>query len=111
MAHLSERAEKNVDRISAFLEAIQIHSIDESTCNLYGRMKSAAMRRWGPKERAKRRNFDLQSLGFSDNDLWIAAIALRHDLIVVSSDSDFARIAEVTDLRHESWLTESADGD
>jgi hypothetical protein len=25
-------------------------------------------------------------------------------VIVVSSDTDFARIAEVTDLRHETWL-------
>lgn len=106
MAHFSQYAESNIERISDFLEAMRIYSIDEATCDFYGRIKTAAMRRWGPKERAKRRNFDLGSLGFSDNDLWIAAIALRHDLIVVSSDKDFARIAEVSALRHESWLTE-----
>ena len=106
MAYFSRRTERNVERISDFLEAVRIHSIDKSTCDLYGRIKTAATHRWGPKERAKRRNFDLGSLGFSDNDLWIAAIALRHELVVVSSDKDFARIAEVTELRHESWLTD-----
>jgi tRNA(fMet)-specific endonuclease VapC len=111
MAHFSQRTERNVKRVSDFLGAIQIHSIDEPTCDLYGRIKTAAMHKWGPKERAKRRNFDLGSLGFSDNDLWIAAIALRHGLIVVSGDKDFARIAEVSDLRHESWLSERTESE
>lgn len=104
MAYLSQQTERNVRRISDFLEAMQIHSIDDLTCDIYGMIKTAAMLKWGPKERAKRRHFDLGGLGFSDNDLWIAAIALRQDLIVVSSDKDFARIAEVSDLRYESWL-------
>jgi predicted nucleic acid-binding protein len=38
-------------------------------------------------------------------DCLIAAIALRHqDVIVVHDDVDFERIARVTDLRHEHWL-------
>jgi len=71
----------------------------------YGQLRAALMDHFGPKERAKQRRFELRHLGFSDNDLWIAATAIRFDLIVVTSDSDFARFAEVTALRYESWLT------
>lgn len=106
MAHHSQHADRNLARMTAFLNTIEIVSIDGDACDQYGRIKTAAMERWGPRERARRRHFDLRSLGFSDNDLWIAAIAIRHQLIVVSSDRDFERIAEVSSLRFESWLTE-----
>lgn len=35
------------------------------------------------------------------NDYWIAAIALVHDLVVITNDPDFDRIPE---LRKENWL-------
>jgi tRNA(fMet)-specific endonuclease VapC len=105
MAYNSERVDENLALVRAFLAGISVHRIDRDTTEIYGRIKAAALRRFGPKDRARRRHFSLQSLGFTDNDFWIAAIALRHGLIVVSADSDFARLAEVTDLRHESWLT------
>jgi tRNA(fMet)-specific endonuclease VapC len=35
--------------------------------------------------------------------LWIAAIAIRHGLTLVSADSDFERVAQVEDLRVERW--------
>ena len=45
------------------------------------------------------------NLGFDENDLWIAAVALQNDLIVVSSDSDFQRIKQVENkLTIESWV-------
>lgn len=31
----------------------------------------------------------IQEIGIGENDLWIAATALRHSLIIVTSDSDF----------------------
>jgi predicted nucleic acid-binding protein len=35
------------------------------------------------------------------NDYWIAAIALTHDLVLVTNDPDFER---VPGLRKENWL-------
>jgi tRNA(fMet)-specific endonuclease VapC len=62
------------------------------------------MRQFVPKEKSKRRKTQVTDLGFDENDLWIAAIALQHSLTVVSADSDFQRIQEVRALSIESWL-------
>ncbi|MBE9053183.1 PIN domain-containing protein [Nostocales cyanobacterium LEGE 11386] len=42
--------------------------------------------------------------GCSINDLWIAATALRHSLIVVSCDSDFERMQQVREFSWESGV-------
>jgi len=39
---------------------------------------------------------DMKPFGISENDLWIAAIALEHELTLVSNDGDFTRL-------HECW--------
>ena len=47
----------------------------------------------------------MTNLGFDENDLWIAAIALQHRLTIVSSDSDFPRIQQVVkSISVESWV-------
>jgi hypothetical protein len=33
------------------------------------------------------------------NDTWIAATALAHDVPVVTQDTDYAALAEISDLR------------
>ncbi|MHC5774838.1 PIN domain-containing protein [Nostoc sp.] len=43
-------------------------------------------------------------MGFDENDIWIAAIALQNNLTVVSSDSDFLRIQQVRNFSLSSWL-------
>lgn len=105
MVHHSTRETPNRSALDVFLRTVQILSIDDETADHYGRIKAALFRRFGPREKAKLRRTSLGQLGFTDNDLWIAAIAQRNGLIVVSSDGDFARIAEATPLAHESWLT------
>jgi len=45
-------------------------------------------------------------LGFQENDLWIAAVAQRHGLTLVTADSDFARLSRLSNMAVENWLVE-----
>jgi hypothetical protein len=58
---------------------------------------------FGPKDKKKRAATEIHKLGFSENDLWIAATAKRNNLTIVSADSDFKRMQEVLDISIESW--------
>jgi predicted nucleic acid-binding protein len=66
----------------------------------YGKLKADVLRHF----EAKRRKTRIEHFGISDNDLWIAAIAQYYDLVIVSTDSDFTRIKEVTPLQLEQWV-------
>jgi len=105
MAWKSENVEENLQAVNEFLRNISAYHVDYAVAQTYASLKAWVFNRFGPKDRAKRRRTSIQELGFSDNDLWIAATAIRFNLIVVTSDSNFARIAQVTALRHESWLS------
>ena len=104
MAAKSERRATNLARVEALLSSLPVYSVAAATADWYGTLKAALIDHFGPKERAKRRRTTLVSVGISENDLWIAAIARCRDLVLVSADSDFARIQSVTELQVESWL-------
>jgi tRNA(fMet)-specific endonuclease VapC len=104
MAKRSERRAANLQLVREFLQRIPIHYITEAIAEVYSDLKSDIILQFGPKERAKRRKTKIQDLGFGDNDLWIAATAIHHDLTLISTDSDFTRIKQVCDLHIESWL-------
>lgn len=105
MAERSQRRESNLALIRNFLRGIHIYPVDEETANIYGQLKAALFNQFAPKEKSKRRKTKITDLGFGENDLWIAAIALQHNLNVVSVDSDFPRIQQVRTLSVESWLS------
>ena len=73
------------------------------------RSKLAILDRFGPREKAKRRKTETTQLGFSENDLWIAAIARRYALTIVSADDDFERIKQVEDISVERWWSPELD--
>ncbi|MGC9503820.1 type II toxin-antitoxin system VapC family toxin [Baaleninema sp.] len=104
MVYKSERKDTNLARVRSFLEDIQIYSIDEATADIYGQLKADIFERFGPKDKRKQRRTRLEHLGISENDLWIAAIALRNRLTIISSDRDFQRIQMVATLSLESWI-------
>ena len=103
MAENSQRREANRHRIEEFLANIFIYGIDAATATIYGQFQAELMQRFGPKDKAKRRRTHTSDIGFSQHDLWIAAIAVQHDLTVVSTDRDFQRMQEVRALSLESW--------
>ncbi|MBD2609481.1 type II toxin-antitoxin system VapC family toxin [Scytonema hofmannii FACHB-248] len=105
MAVRSQRQQSNLALIINFLRGIYIYNIEKETANIYGQLKADLFNQFAPREKSKRRKTKITDLGFGENDLWIAAIALQHNLTIVSADSDFQRIKEVKTLSVESWLT------
>jgi tRNA(fMet)-specific endonuclease VapC len=99
----AERFTENLQQIKTFLDYIQVHLIDEETSEVYGKLKNAILDRFGPKDKSKRRNVTVESLGFRDNDVWIASTAIQHGLILVSADSDLLRLNGIEGLKAENW--------
>ena len=104
MAERSQRQEGNLGLVKRFLQGIYIYNVDPMTADIYGSLKAATFAQFGPKEKSKRRKTKITELGFDENDIWIAAIALQHNLTIISADSDFERIQQARALSVESWL-------
>jgi len=104
MAQNSQQKTANLMKIKAFLQRIDVYSIDNQTAEIYGDFKSEIIKQFGPKEKRKRQTTKLTEIGISENDLWIAATALRHSLIIVSCDSDFERMRQVRKFSLENWI-------
>ncbi len=104
MAERSQRKERNLALAHRFLQGIYTYDINGETADIYAQLKTALFNQFAPKEKSKRRKTKITDLGFDENDLWIAAVALQHNLTVVSGDSDFGRIQQGGTLSLESWL-------
>lgn len=103
MAQKSAKKTKNLIIISEFLKNIKIYPIDNKVADIYGDFKFELYSHFGPKDRKKREQTQIHKLGFSENDLWIAAAAKRNNLIIVTADRDFKRMQEVLNISTESW--------
>ena len=84
-AQKSQKVTENLHRINMFIEQHILFPCDLETAQWYGIIK----------DRLRRKG----SL-IPDNDIWIAAIAIQHGLILVTRDSHFE---EVESLQIESW--------
>ena len=102
MAGKSDRSTENLLLVQQFTSAITSYPVDDEVADVYGELKASIVNTFGPRERAKRRNITTERLGFSENNLWIAAVARRHNLTLVSEDGDFQRLVQITDLVVES---------
>lgn len=81
----SRRPDANRLRIAAFLETCPMVAHDVLVAHRYGELKAVLA--------------DAGRL-IPENDMWIAATALRHGLILVARDHHFDAIAE---LQREAW--------
>ncbi len=104
MTEKSERQAQNLAAVQAFLMSVDLYFIDEETAIFYSQLKAAVFNQFAPKDKKKRRSTSIVDLGFDDHDLWIAATAIQHNLILVSADSDFVRIRQAQPFLVESWL-------
>ena len=104
MVGKSERQAENLQAVAGFLQSISLYPISGTVADVYGKLKGDIVNQLGPKDKAQRRKTTVQGLGFSDNDLWIAATVLHYDLTLVSQDRDFQRLQLVQDFSVESWL-------
>jgi len=103
MVQKSEKKDQNLKIVNSFLENIRIFPIDSEVARIYGDFKFDLYEYFGPKEKKKREQIKIHKLGFTENDLWIAAAAKNNNLIIVSSDADFKRMQEILDIVVESW--------
>lgn len=104
MAYHSERRQANLQHVKTYLANIGIYSLNEAIAELYGEFKSDLLRHYGPKNREKRRKTKIETIGISDNDLWIACTGIHRALIIVSKDQDFPRMQQVRSFPLESWF-------
>ena len=84
-AQKSGRKRENLARLEEFRAAVEILGCDEEAPREYGKIKNSL--------RAKGRPIP-------ENDIWVAAIASQHQLIVASHDRHFQ---EILGLKTATW--------
>jgi tRNA(fMet)-specific endonuclease VapC len=84
-ARKSHHVKKNLEHIDEFASNITILSCDSNTARKYGQIKNSLHEKGKP---------------IPENDIWIAAVALQHNLIMATRDDHFR---EVEKLKCEAW--------
>ena len=84
-AQKSNKVTENLHKIDIFVQQSIVFPCDLETAQWYGIIKDELRRKGRP---------------IPDNDLWIAAIALQYDLILVTRDSHFDAVES---LQTEHW--------
>jgi len=84
-AQKSGRIESNLARVDELVEGSTILVCDAKTARQYSEVKN---------------NLRLKGRPLPENDVWIAAVALQHNLTVVTRDAHFQ---EVKNLRTITW--------
>lgn len=71
------RKSHHLKQIKGFMELCKILEVDEQTAVYYGEVKTALKKQGTP---------------IPENDIWIAAMAIQHGLVLLSKDKHFDRI-------------------
>ena len=84
-AMYSQQVEKNKSNIKQLVQAYPILSIDKDTAEVYGRIKAVLRSKGKP---------------IPENDIWIAALAQQHNMLLISRDRHFS---EIEGISIEEW--------
>jgi tRNA(fMet)-specific endonuclease VapC len=84
-AQKSSKRQANVARVDSFVKVNVILDCNQETARWYGLIKQQLQVKGRP---------------IPENDIWIAALALQHELTLVTRDSHFN---EVSSLNIEAW--------
>lgn len=79
------KSEKHIEKFNLLLKKCTVLEIDSKTAMLYGKIAADLSKKGTP---------------IPQNDIWIAAIAIQHKIILVSSDKHFQQIQT---LKSEIW--------
>ena len=82
-ARLSTNADANLRKVAAFAAAANALPVDRPTSDVYARIKKSLREKGRP---------------IPDNDLWIAATAVRHGLALLHRDAHFEGLDELQSL-------------
>jgi tRNA(fMet)-specific endonuclease VapC len=77
----SEQFEKRWQQLLMFLQTVTILSVDRETAFHYGHIRSALAQTGTP---------------IPENDIWIATLAIQHQLPLVTRDKHFERIPSIS---------------
>lgn len=81
----SGRVQENLERVDQIATHWSVLPCDGRTAKLYGESREALSRKGKP---------------IPENDIWIAALARQHELVLASRDQHFRHVAEV---QWEKW--------
>ena len=79
-AYKSSNTVKHLNQIQKFIGNCTIVEIDATTCEFYGRIKTALYLKGKP---------------IPENDIWIAATAMRHNLLLFTTDDHFKEVDDI----------------
>ena len=85
-ARKSGRSKENLERIEEFIANNTVLECNTETSRIYGEIKN---------------QLRLKGRPLPENDIWIAAISLQYNLILVTRDAHFQ---EVENLQTVSWI-------
>ncbi len=79
-AQYSSNIEKNINSIKKVIEHYEVLYLDKNTAEYYGIIKANLRKKGKP---------------IPENDIWIAAIAKQHNLLLISRDKHFQEIESI----------------
>ena len=79
-AMYSSQVQRNINEIKRVISHYNVLLVDEETANNYGNIKAILRKKGKP---------------IPENDIWIAAIAQRHKLIISTKDKHFKEIESI----------------